>query len=87
MGEGQDVCCTSILIVEGCEACAARQRNCSMNGNQYDFALIEAAPDLLAACKAFSAEWGDYDGYDEAANAVILAKAAIAKAERHYASD
>jgi hypothetical protein len=87
LGEGQDGCWTSILIVEGCEACAARQRNCSMNGNRHDFALIEAAPDLLAACKAFLAEWGDYDGYDEAANAVILAKAAIAKAERCNATD
>ena len=82
LGEGQDVCCTSILIVEGCEACATRGRNCSMNGNAYDFALIEAAPDLLAACKAFLTEWADMDGYDEAANAVILARAAIAKAEK-----
>jgi len=82
LGEGQDVCCASILIVEGCEACATRGRNCSMNGNAYDFALIEAAPDLLAACKAFLTEWADFDGYDEAANAVILARAAIAKAEK-----
>lgn len=44
-------------------------------------ALILAAPDLLAACKVFLEEWADCDGYDEAANAVILAKAAIAKAE------
>lgn len=46
-----------------------------------DAKLIAAAPDLLAACKAFLEEWGDFDGYDEAANAVILAREAIAKEE------
>jgi hypothetical protein len=43
--------------------------------------LLQAAPDLLAACKEFLAEWEDCDGYDTAANSVVMAKAAIAKAE------
>jgi hypothetical protein len=52
LAEGQDPCCTSILIADGCKACADKGRNCSINGNQFDLSLISAAPDLYAACKA-----------------------------------
>ena len=52
LGDGQDPCCTSILIADGCKACADKGRNCSINGNEFDLSLIAAAPDLLAALKA-----------------------------------
>jgi hypothetical protein len=85
LAEGQDPCCTSILIADGCKACADKRRNCSINGNQFDLSLIAAAPDLFAACKAYlTAINGEDHGraIDEAARASELIAAAVAKAER-----
>jgi hypothetical protein len=84
LGEGQDPCCTSILIADGCEACATRGRNCSINGNAFDLALIAAAPDLLAVCKALikKIDWAfDSEIQGVLAEEVDAAEAAIAKAE------
>jgi hypothetical protein len=82
LGEGQDPCCTSILIADGCKACADKGRNCSINGNEFDLSLIAAAPDLLAACKALDKLCCEQSfSTTELARVLGLACVAIGKAE------
>jgi hypothetical protein len=90
LGEGQDPCCTSILIADGCKACADKGRNCSINGNAFDLSLISAAPDLLSALRRLLAKSKDmlerdaaawWRGGNELDEEVAQAEAAIAKAE------
>jgi hypothetical protein len=90
LGEGQDPCCTSILIADGCKACADKGRNCSINGNSFDLSLISTATDILAALRRLLAKSKDMLERDviagwregnELSEEVAQAETAMAKAE------
>jgi hypothetical protein len=89
-GTEDDPMCTGILIALGHEGCAERQgRNCAITNRpsrNADLALIAAAPDLLAVCKAVIEEWGDYTdfgggNYERIRKFNDMALAAVAKIE------
>jgi hypothetical protein len=85
-GADEDPMTTGILIALGHEGCAERQgRNCAIrNGpnREADLALVAAAPDLLAACKALDKLCREQAfSTTELARVLGLACVAIGKAE------